>query len=415
MLREFFIYLSAFIGLFAVIFYFLGLLEGRKKDSETKDIDESDLPSVSIIIPAYNEEKGIADTIKSALNLDYPKNKLSIIVVDDGSRDKTYSIAKRFESSIVKIYTKKNGGKGTALNFGIKKAGSEIMVTMDADTIAERNALKKMVRYFARKEVMCVTPAMVIHNPKGILVRVQQIEYFLGIFLRKAFSSMNAIHITPGAFSAYRKAFFDRYGGFDEKNITEDLEIALRIQAHHFHIENSLESVIYTIPPKKFSDLIKQRKRWYNGLMINLWNYRRLFSRDYGDLGVIVLPTAVITIILSVSMTIYIAIKAIFDIWKEILLFRSINFDISNFFDFNKYVFERFFFTIFSNPIFVMSILFIGILLGYMFFAKSKVKRDSAIKFSLIVFLALYGFLFAFWWILSLFDTLLKRKVVWGK
>ena len=406
------IYFSAFVGLFAVVFYFLGLL-GRRPEKKVEIVD-SELPSVSVIIPAYNEEKGIADTIKSALNQDYPRSKLRIIVVNDGSKDETYSIAKSFESEMVSVYTKKNGGKGTALNFGISKSKSEIILTMDADTIAEKQALKKMMPYFRRKDVMCVTPAMAIHNPKGFWPRLQQIEYLLGIFLRKAFASMNAIHITPGAFSAYRKSFFDKYGGYDTSTITEDLEIALRIQYHNYAIENSLDSVIYTIPPNNFRSVLKQRKRWYNGLILNLWRYRKLFSRKYGDLGTVVLPVAVITILFSVVLTTYVFVQTLFDVWREIYLFSAINFDLS-FFQINKYTVERFFFSIFSNPLFTMSFIFVFILLGYMLFAKRSVKRNAAIKFSMVLFLVFYSFLFSFWWTVSLFDALFKRKVVWGK
>ncbi|MBU3912697.1 MAG: glycosyltransferase [Nanoarchaeota archaeon] len=413
MIREFLIYFGAFVGLFGVIFYFLGLI--GKKPRKEEEIKDFELPSVSIIIPAYNEEKGIAETIKSALNQDYPREKLRVIVVDDGSKDKTYSIAKRFESKIVSVYTKKNGGKGAALNFGISKSGSEIIVTMDADTIAEMRALKKMMPYFKRKDVMCVTPAMAIHNPRGFWARIQQIEYLLGIFLRKAFASMDAIHITPGAFSAYRKVFFDKYGGYDTSTITEDMEIALRIQYHNYAIENSLDSVVYTVPPKTFRSMLNQRKRWYNGMILNLWRYRGLFSHKYGDMGVVVLPMAVITILMSIMLTVQVFVQTLSNVWREFWLFSGINFDFSNFVQINKYVVERFFFSIFSNPLFVMSLLFVLILLGYMFFAKKSVKKNAAVKFSLFLFLGFYSFLFSFWWIVSIIDTLLRRKVGWGK
>ncbi len=410
---EILIYIAAFFGLFAVVFYFLGIT-GRKTEEELFLADK-ELPTVSIIIPAYNEEKGIAATIKSASELDYPKNKLKIIVIDDGSRDNTYKIAKKFESEIIMVYTKKNGGKGAALNLGISRAKSEIIVTMDADTFAEKSALKNMARYFKRKEVVCVTPVMTINNPHGIWTRIQQVEYFLGIFLRKAFASMNAIHITPGAFSAYRKIFFDKHGGFDEKNITEDLEIALRIQANNFRIENSLNSVIYTVAPETFNSLLKQRRRWYHGLIVNLWSYRRLFSKKYGDLGLIVLPIAVLTILFSMIITSYTFIKTVFNIGNELVMLRSINFNFINYFEFSKYFIEKIVFSMFSSTIFLISLMFIAILVAYMIFAKTKVKEHSAIKISLALFLIFYSVLFVFWWIVSIVYTLFRVEVKWGK
>ncbi len=230
------VYILAYIGLFATSFYITSMIKHYRKPEPLPKDDKT----VTIIIPAYNEEASIARTIQSALELEYPKDKIEIIVVNDGSKDKTYEIAKKFEMARgirVKVLTKPNGGKGSALNFGIKHSKSEIIVTMDADSFARPDSLRRMVGYFYSKDVMSVTPAMGVHNPKGILQRIQQIEYYLGVFLRKSFSTINAIHITPGAFSAYRREFFLKYGGYDERNITEDLEIALRIQSKNYIIE----------------------------------------------------------------------------------------------------------------------------------------------------------------------------------
>ena len=223
------VYILAYIGFVASSFYVINLFAYyKRRQSERESIEKK----VTILIPAYNEEKSIEKTIKSALSLNYPKDKLEVIIIDDGSKDKTYELAKRFASNqnlVVKVLTKKNGGKGTALNLGIKNASGEIIVSMDADSFVSPDALKKMVYYFKNEKVMAVTPSMGVYKPSGFLQRIQQIEYYMGVFLRKSFATMNAIHITPGAFSAYRKSFFEKYGGYDEKNITEDLEIALRI------------------------------------------------------------------------------------------------------------------------------------------------------------------------------------------
>jgi len=413
MFRDILIYISAYIGLFAVSFYFLSLISRIKEKHPT--LSEDRLPKVSIIIPAFNEEKGIGGSIKFALNIDYPKSKLEIIVVDDGSKDNTYNVAKSYKNKIVRVFKlRKNKGKGAAINFGLDKAKGEIVVTMDADnTIVKSDVLKNMVAYFQNPKVMCVSPIIAIYKPKGILQRVQQVEYLLGVFLRKAFSSVNAVHITPGAFSSYRKRFFDKYGGFDEKNLTEDMEVALRIQKNQFIIENSLESVVYTVAPNKFFNLLKQRRRWYTGLLKNLWNYRMLFSKEYGVMGTIVLPIAIITIILSVILTSYLLVNTIIQVKKEILLLKSINFDFASIFELNKFAIERFFFILFSNPVTSFFLLFIFILGGYMIFSKTKVKEHSNIKLSIFLFSFIYAFLFAFWWIISFVYALFGKKVSW--
>ena len=306
------IYISIFLGLFATSFYALSFISDRKKPKQL--FTDEELPSVSVIIPAYNEEKTIGKTVESILDSDYPKEKLEVIVVDDGSKDETLRLARKFEKQGIKVFHKENGGKGTALNYGIKRSKSEIIFTMDADTMVNRASLKNMVRFFKNKDVMSVSPAIVTYEPKNLWQRIQHMEYLLGLFLRKAFSSINAIYVTPGAFSAYRKSFFTKFGYFDEKNITEDLEMALRIQFNHFIIENSPDSPVYTFVPEKFISLLKQRRRWYVGLIKNILNYRKMFSKEYGDLGLFVMPIAWISIFFAVFFTGYFIVKTLLKI-----------------------------------------------------------------------------------------------------
>jgi len=369
---------------------------------------------VSIIVPAWNEAKGIANTIKSILEIDYPKDKLEVIVVDDGSNDDTYKIAKQYESSRVRVFKlDRNSGKFAALNMGISKSKGEIIVTTDADNLyVQKDALKHMVAYFQDPEIMCVAPIIAIHNPKGILQRVQQIEYLLGVFLRKAFASMNAVHITPGAFSAYRKSFFEKYGGFRRGHLTEDMEMALRIQYNNFRIENSTKAVVYTTAPRKFNALLKQRNRWYTGLIRNLLDYRKVFSLKYGMMGFFVLPVAISTVLLSILLTSYVVVNSLLEFKKELILLQSVHFDIFST-HINKFFIERYLFLMFSDPFVLFFIGFIMILVGYMLYAKTKVKKHSKIKLSIIYFIFLYSFLFAFWWIISAFYAVFNRKVNW--
>jgi len=408
------VYLSAYIGLFATIFYavnlFLHTRKGKPKSGGIK--------TVSIIIPAYNEEKSIEKTIESALSLDYPANKMEIIVVDDGSRDRTYKLAKPFErikSHTIRVFTKKNGGKGSALNFGIGKSKSEIIVTMDADTFVEKEALKKMIALFYNEKVMSVTPSMALHDARGFWQRIQQVEYHMGVFLRNAFAAMNAVHITPGAFSAYRREFFVKYGGYQEDNITEDLEIALRIQSKNFIIENAPNASVYTIAPKSFRALLVQRRRWYTGLFNNLWSYRGLFGFKNGYLGSVVLPVAVISILTTISFTVYSFVKSLINVKKQIISLSSINFTFNNPIEFNSFVFSNFFYNFFSQPVLVLSLVFLGVLTFYVWFSKRnmKYKKNSIINFFL--FLLFYSVLYTFWWMVSLFYVIFNRKVIWRK
>ena len=138
-----------------------------------------------------------------------------------------------------------------------------------------------------------------------------------------------------------------------------------------------------------------------------------MFSKKYGAMGAIVLPVAITTVILSVILTFYVTIISLSEINKELNHLQSINFNFANNFELNKFVFERFFFNIFSSPIAYFFIIFIFVLLGYMFFAKKVIKEHSEIRLSIFFFIFLYSFLFAFWWVVSFLYYLFNRKVSW--
>ena len=289
----------------------------------------------------------------------------------------------------------------------------EIIVTMDADTFAEPDALIKMIHFFMEENVMCVTPSMVINNPRTIWQRIQQIEYFLGVYLRKSFTSMRAVHVTPGAFSAYRKIFFERHGGFEVGNMTEDMEMALRIQLHDYDLECSDTSIVFTDSPRTFKELFIQRRRWYFGWMGNLWRYRKLFSKEYGDLGTIVLPTAVITITLSAVLTSYLAYSILIKVKEELEILRSLNFDITGLATVDKFLVERYFYLLFSNPLFLTFLAFFAIMVIYMMFAKKRVKKHANVSLNLFLFIFIYGLLLTFWWITAGFYYLFVGDIKW--
>ena len=403
------IYLSIYIGLVSTTFYILSFLAYKKKKRPMYTDDE--LPMVSVIIPAYNEEKTIAKTIKSVSESNYPK--FEIIIIDDGSKDNTLKIAKKFEGKNIAVFHKENGGKGTALNFGIKKAKGEIIFTMDADTRVDSKSMRNMVRFFKNKKIMSVTPAILTERPENILQRVQHIEYIMGLFLRKAFASLKAIYVAPGAFSAYRKSFFDKYGGYDEENITEDLEMALRIQFKGYQTENCPEALAYTISPRTFKELLLQRRRWYFGLIKNLWNYKKLIGLKYGDLGAFVIPTAIVSIVFSVFVIIYLFFKTIFNIRDNLLFLQSINFDFVNALSLNRYVIERFLFLFLTKPVVIFILLFMAILGFYIYYASRKVGRLSGVFINIIFFFLFFAILFGLWWIISIFYAIFTKQIKW--
>ena len=403
------IYLSIYLGLISTVFYVLSFMAEERKDKLL--YKDSELPKVSVVIPAYNEESTIAKTLRSIIRTRYPD--FEVLVVDDGSKDKTLSIAKRFAGQKVKVLHKKNGGKASALNFGIRRAKGKIIFTMDADTTVDPGSMKKMVRFFKDPEVMSVTPAMVTEHPRTIVQRVQYTEYAMGLFLRKAFAALRSIYIAPGAFSAYRKAFFDKYGLYDEHNITEDLEMGLRIQYLGFHTENCPEAPAYTAAPATFRELLLQRRRWYVGQVENLIRYRKIISRKFGDLGAFVIPTAMLSSLFTVMITIYLMYKIITTISDNFVFFQNINFNLGSSVDFSFHAVERVLFLLFTQPSILFTLLFMGIFGFYTYYASKKLGKPPLMFLNWILFFMLFAFFYGIWWIYSLFYSITRKSVKW--
>lgn len=401
------IYTVAYFGLFTAIFFLLTIYENKHKLRVPKI---SKYYKVSIMVPAYNEEKTIKKTIKSLLNLDYPKDKLEILVIDDGSTDNTYKIAKQFEGKNLKVYTKKNEGKGATLNFGLKRCSGELVGGLDADSFVTRNALKHIIGYFDDKDVMAVTPSLKIYRPKKILQKIQMIEYLIGIFLRKVFAFLGSIHVTPGPFSIYRKVFFDEHGGYDENNITEDIEIAFRIQSKKYIIENSETASVYTVSPSSFKGLLRQRIRWYVGGVQNAINYRHLFGTKHGNLGLFILPGSFISVFLVVVSMFYFLYKFIETTSRNLINYYQIKFDLLTLLDFK---FDSFYLNI--STVMLLSILSLIASIVIIYTAKKMSKENTKIKKSYIFYLIFYWVLFGFWWLISLIYKLFGKRIEWRR
>ena len=401
------LYSSCYFGLFTTILFFLAFFENRHK---LKNPILKQYPAVTIAIPAYNEEKTIGGTIESVLRLKYPKKKLEIIVIDDGSTDGTFEIIKQYKKFGVKIFHKENTGKGDTLNFALGQATGEFFTCLDADSFVEPDCLLKMLGYFHNKEVMAVTPSLKVWKPKGILQRIQSVEYLLGVYLRKVFSYFGSIHVTPGPFTIYRKKFFEKYGAYDANNLTEDIEIALRIQSKNYIIENSIDACVWTVGPNNFKALLKQRKRWYIGFINNVIDYKYLFSSRYGNLGLFILPGAFLSVSVVITLLLYVLYQTI-DLWyKYIFNLIAINFDI---WPLLRFKFDAFFINL--NPLFWLSLLSLSTGIAVIHLAKKYSNEESKIKLSYVWFLFAYWLIFAYWWIIACFYKLANKKIAWGK
>jgi len=404
------IYVLTFFGIYTSMYFLLIIFQSRKN---LKRKLTNVYPTVAIIVPCFNEQDTIVKTLTSLLNLDYQKDKLEIIVVDDGSSDNTYEITRKFiqqyKDRNIKVYKKTNGGKFTALNYALERTNAEFFGALDADSFVDRLALRRIIPFFYSKDVAAVTPSMKVYEPKTFLERIQGIEFMIGIFLRKVFAELGSIHVTPGPFSIYRTDFVKSTGYYRKAHHTEDIEMALRIQQKQLTIENSIDAYVYTMGLTSFNSLLKQRIRWYSGFIKNVYDYKDLFSTKHGNLGLFILPSSFISVLFVIVSLFYVIIKQTINLIDFIFNLESINFDI---FNLNWLKFDVF--LINTNSVAIVSLVSLLVGLFILYLAKRLSGEKKSIAFSYIIYMVVYWFLFGFWWVLSVLRLVNKKEVKWG-
>lgn len=292
------------VGFIALALFHVNVMERRRRIRYH--------PFVSILVPAYNEGKVIGKTIKSLLRSQYPD--FEIIVIDDGSTDETRKVALSFQSSgKVRVLTKENGGKASALNAGLAAALGEIIVTLDGDTIFTPTTVRQLVRHFADPSIGAVAGVIKVGNRSNILTKWQALEYISGIAVdRQAQGIMQAIAIVPGACSAWRKSAIIEAGGHSSATLAEDCDLTLAIQKAGYRIVQEMHAIAYTEAPDSLRALMKQRFRWTFGNMQSLWKHRGMIGRRrYGFLGLVVMPFFVFTIFVPLLFTPFVYIQLI--------------------------------------------------------------------------------------------------------
>lgn len=309
-----FLFLTVFFESFLLVTFLSQPARASRKRRES-----TDTPTVAVIVPCWNEESTVAGTVESLLALEYPKEKLSIILVDDGSTDRTHTVMSQFaEHSQVTVLHKENGGKHTAVNLGIEHAkGVDLIGCLDADSFVDPQALREIIPCFEDPRVMAATASMSVHQPRTVLQRMQYVEYLLGNALRHIFSAADSIYVTPGPFSFYRPEVFKTLGPFRHAHLTEDMEMALRMQRAGYRISNAVRARVYTKAPATLRKLVKQRVRWNTGFLRNvLFDYRDLVgSRRHHALGMVILPFSLISMVFAIGLF----GKSIFQFGQEIL------------------------------------------------------------------------------------------------
>lgn len=407
---QFLMYPFLFLSMYFEILLLISFFENKKKIEEEETQTVSRYVSVAIAVPCWNEEKTLAGTLDSLLALDYPKEKLSIIIVDDGSKDTTFDIAKKYEAQypqLIRAIRKENGGKHTAVNLALASSKSELFGCLDADSSVASQSLRVIVSYFEHhKEVMAVTPCIHIRSPKTMIQRLQAIEYLMGVFLRKAFGSLDAIQVTPGPFSIFKREVFDRIGDYRKAHNTEDYEITLRMHKNHLKIMNSHKALVYTVGPATFRGYFFQRLRWARGFLENSLDYKEIFfKKEYGNFGMFTLPMAFLFVFYGLYAAFFVLYTTVTHYMTVLDRWMSVGIH-PKFPTFDLFYFDT---TIIAFVVMVMFIMFLLTL--YLGSLLSDDKQELYHNFPFFFFI--YPILVPLYLSRAVFDTFTKRKNEW--
>ena len=285
------------VGRMVVMAFLAGIQKRREAKLITIPIWPADkMPLVSIIVPAYNEEVNAVRTVNSLLLQDYPN--LQVVFVDDGSKDSTYKIVDNAfkDTTNVKVYTKENGGKASALNVGIAKADSEFVVCIDADTQLKTDAISKLMQKFTSEKIAAVAGNVKVGNEINMITKWQSIEYITSQnFDRRAFDLLDCITVVPGAIGAFRKAAVIEAGGLTTDTLAEDCDLTMRLHRIGYEVRNCTDAISYTEAPETMKQFMKQRFRWSFGVIQCFWKHRdALFNPKYKNYGMVAMPNILI-------------------------------------------------------------------------------------------------------------------------
>ncbi len=269
----------------------------RKRTPAWKEASQRYRSAVAILIPAYNEEKVIEQTVHAALASDYPT--LRVIVVDDGSKDRTFAIvqqhfAPEIAAGRVVALTKPNAGKAEALNYALQFVTEEVFIGIDADTVVAHNAVSRLVPHFVNPEVGAVAGNAKVGNRVNLWTRWQALEYVTSQnFERRALNALASVSVVPGALGAWRSTAVRAVGGYHTDTVAEDADLTMALLQAGYRVEYEDRALAFTEAPVTARGLMRQRFRWSFGILQSVWKHRAAFGRK-GGLGFVALPNIVL-------------------------------------------------------------------------------------------------------------------------
>ncbi|PIN92196.1 hypothetical protein COX99_03165 [Candidatus Pacearchaeota archaeon CG_4_10_14_0_2_um_filter_31_10] len=404
------IYVMLFISLFIACFYLLLLL---KKEEMTEPLMEK--KDVSFVIPAKNVAKYIEQCINTILNQDYEGN-INLVIVNDGSTDNTKSIVEEIikktklsKRKIILLNRESQGKKVFAVNFGlryvIKELKSEYVCVLDADTFIQKDSISKMLPKLNDK-TMCVIAPIVPYNRNKILAKLQLIEYIVTFFYRDLISKVKALCVSP-AFSVFKTEFFVKHGLYDEDNLTEDFEIALRIKKYGYDVD-FVNNKCYTIVPETLRELKTQRVRWGYGTIDNFMKYRKLVSFRRGMFGTFFLPVNLVLGLLVLMAAFFLIIYNLAAFLNNAIYLLSIGW--KPIFEWNITFFKIA--LIFSDPRLILILLSVIISFFFLYYSyKQQGEKVNLIHY--FIFLFIYSLFLAYVHIEGIIRYIFKIKTNW--
>ncbi|OGI75576.1 hypothetical protein A3C67_00605 [Candidatus Nomurabacteria bacterium RIFCSPHIGHO2_02_FULL_42_19] len=404
-------YMLIFLSVYVQIFFLVTFLENRKKIIiRSEKMKLAKYPAVTIVVPCWNEERTVYKTVRSLLDLNYPKDKLKIFLVDDGSTDSTWSIINKFTKyPNIQIFRKENGGKYTALNLGLQYLETDFFGGLDADSFVAPESLIRIMSYYEKDPgIMAVVPSVAVHSPQNILQNAQTAEYHMGIYFKKMLSFLGAINVTPGPFTIFRKKVFDDLGPYRHGHNTEDMEIAYRMQKNDYKIEHCNDAYVYTNTPTTIRKLYRQRLRWIYGFINNTIDYRGvLFRKKYGNFSLFTLPTGIISI-LTVSYLFFRVAYSLFNfLSSKILVLQTVGWGLTPSFS----NFDSFFINVQSSlllVVFVYSLVIFAIIFG-----QRMAEGKWTFSLNMFYFLFVFRILAPFWLLKAIYNTIISRRPAW--
>jgi cellulose synthase/poly-beta-1,6-N-acetylglucosamine synthase-like glycosyltransferase len=274
-----------------MLFLFLALYIPNRKNMF--GYPEGKPEPISIVMPCYNEGHHIGEAIEALLKLDYPKEMIEIIVVDDKSNDNSVEVIKKYAQkykNVKLIVNRRNsGGAAEPLNIGIRYAKYNYVAVVDSDSIPDKDSLRKMIGFLQQdSKVGVVTCSILVKKPWNLLQKLQAYEYFIIAFTRRLLDMVDSIYVTPGPLALYRKDVLMKVGLFDTKNMTQDIEMTWNIMAHGYYARMCLDAKVYAASPSTIKSWWKQRIRWNLGGIQTLFKYKKKWFK--GMLGMFVMP-----------------------------------------------------------------------------------------------------------------------------